>query len=256
MLLGFNQSRAHDNGPVREQDVDYVSLLLWGPVAVTKETAPVNNCTRESSMKRRESSGMVVFLLVGFAGVVLVPAGTLGAEATTQKANQTPAVPKSLVQPASSATASPCDGSCNLPLPKNSGEPVYSVVSPLGDPTVKMITMAPRLDTLAGKTVCLVWNHTFKADITLPAIGEALKKKYPDIRIIPYTEIDAAVRAAGGERPWTEPAILQSRVEEERLQRSDQRKRRMRDLHAERGPCGHRSGTNRYSGCSGDRSGI
>ena len=73
-----------------------------------------------------------------------------------------------------------------------------------------MITMAPRLDTLAGKTVCLVWNHTFKSDITLPAIGESLKKKYPDIKIIPYTEIDAAIRAAGGERPWTEPALLQA----------------------------------------------
>jgi len=72
-----------------------------------------------------------------------------------------------------------------------------------------MITMAPRLNTLAGKTVCLIWNHTFKSDITLPAIGEALKKKYPDIKIIPYTEMDAAVRAAGGTGPWS-PAIMQS----------------------------------------------
>ena len=158
-------------------------------------------------MTQRWLTGLLC-VSIGAALTGLVPHGAWGDE--TQKANQAPAVPKSLVQPASSATASPCDGSCSLPLPKNSGEPVYSVVSPLGDPTVKMITMAPRLDTLAGKTVCLVWNHTFKADITLPAIGEALKKKYPGIRIIPYTEIDAAVRAAGGERPWTEPAILQA----------------------------------------------
>ena len=110
---------------------------------------------------------------------VTVVAGTCqraSAQVSTQEANPNPGAPQNLV------------------------EPVYSVVSPLGDPTVKMITMAPRLDTLAGKTVCLVWNHTFKADITLPAIGESLKKKYPDIKIIPYTEIDAAVRAAGRER--------------------------------------------------------
>jgi hypothetical protein len=94
--------------------------------------------------------------------------------------------------------------------PKSSVEPVYSVVSPLGDPTAQMITMAPRLDTLAGKTVCMVWNHSFKSDITLPAIGESLKKKYPDIRIVPYTEIDAAIRAAAPEDASAEAEALQA----------------------------------------------
>jgi len=98
--------------------------------------------------------------------------------------------------------------------PTNRGEPVYNVVSPLGDPTVKMITMAPRLDTLAGKTVCLVWNHTFKSNITLPAIGESLKKKYPDIKIIPYTEIDAATRGAVRTDVSTEIATLQAVLKE------------------------------------------
>lgn len=83
---------------------------------------------------------------------------------------------------------------------KDPAEPVYSVVSPLGAPTVEMIEMAPRLDTLAGKTIALVWNHTFKSNITLPAIGEALKKKYPDIKIIPYARVDAAIRAAVSRR--------------------------------------------------------
>jgi hypothetical protein len=91
-------------------------------------------------------------------------------------------------------------------------EPVYSVVSPLGEPTVKPITMAPRLDTLAGKTVGLVWNEAFNADITLPAIAEALKARYPDIKIIPHTEIDAAMRAAGPEPegPQAEMVALQA----------------------------------------------
>jgi hypothetical protein len=52
--------------------------------------------------------------------------------------------------------------------------------------------MAPRLDTLAGKTVCLVWNRSFKADVTLPAIAEALKKQYPGIKIVPYTAMPDA----------------------------------------------------------------
>jgi len=67
--------------------------------------------------------------------------------------------------------------------------------------------MAPRLDTLAGRTVCMVWNHAFQADVTLPAIEEALKQKYPGVKVIPYTEVDAAVRrAAGGEDPAGDPA--------------------------------------------------
>ena len=99
--------------------------------------------------------------------------------------------------------------------PKNLEEPVYSVVSPLGDPVVKTIKMAPRLDTLNGKTVCMVWNHAFKADVTLPAIGESLKERYPEIKIIPYTEIDAAIQAAGRENPSAEEAeILQAVLKE------------------------------------------
>jgi len=72
------------------------------------------------------------------------------------------------------------------------GEPVYKVVSPLGESTAKTIAMAPRLDTLDGKTVCLVWNYAFKSDVTLPAIADELKKKYPGIKIVPYTALPIA----------------------------------------------------------------
>ena len=95
-------------------------------------------------------------------------------------------------------------------VPQNSVEPAYSVVSPLGDSTVKKVTMVPRLDTLAGKTVCMVWNHAFKADITFPAIEESLNNQYPNVKIVPYMEIDAAIRAAGGKIASTEPGILQT----------------------------------------------
>ncbi len=107
-----------------------------------------------------------------------------------------------------SAQVSTQEGNQTEGAPKNSVEPVYSVVSPLGDPVVKMGTMALRLDTLNGKTVGLVWNEAFKADITLPAIGESLKEKYPDIEIIPYTEIEAAIQAAGRENPSAEEAAI------------------------------------------------
>jgi hypothetical protein len=74
----------------------------------------------------------------------------------------------------------------------SSAKSEYKVVSPLGESIVKMMAMAPRLDTLEGKTVCLVWNHAFKADVTLPAIAEELKRRYPGIKIVAYTDIPDA----------------------------------------------------------------
>ena len=73
-----------------------------------------------------------------------------------------------------------------------SAEPVYDVVSPIGESTVKMTAMAPRTETLAGKTVCMVWNSAFKSDVTLPVIGEALKRQYPGVKIVPYTDMPNA----------------------------------------------------------------
>ena len=83
------------------------------------------------------------------------------------------------------AAGGPRDAAASAP----SAEPVYDVVSPLGESTVKMTAMAPRTETLAGKTVCMVWNSAFKSDVTLPVIGETLKKQYPGVKIVPYTDM-------------------------------------------------------------------
>ena len=77
--------------------------------------------------------------------------------------------------------------------------------------------MAPRLNTLEGKTVGMYWNHSFKADITFPAIEESLKNQYPGIKIVPYTEIDAAIRAAGGEIRTLDPGILSGVFKQKRF---------------------------------------
>ena len=76
--------------------------------------------------------------------------------------------------------------------PGRSTEPVYSVVSPIGESTVKLISMTPRPNTLAGKTACMVSNRSFKADIVLPAIADQLKQRYPDIKIVSHREMPMA----------------------------------------------------------------
>jgi hypothetical protein len=47
---------------------------------------------------------------------------------------------------------------------------------------------APRLDTLAGKTICELSNNGWQAHRTFPLVRELLKRQFPTAKIIPYTE--------------------------------------------------------------------
>jgi hypothetical protein len=47
---------------------------------------------------------------------------------------------------------------------------------------------APRLRSLAGKTICELSNGGWEANRILPHVSELLQKQFPDIKIIPYTE--------------------------------------------------------------------
>ena len=62
------------------------------------------------------------------------------------------------------------------------------VISPEGIETTERNAIAPRLDDLAGKTVGEIWNGVFKGDATFPIVRESLKKRFPGIKVIPYTE--------------------------------------------------------------------
>ncbi len=69
-------------------------------------------------------------------------------------------------------------------------EPVYEVVSPLGEKGAAMLPAAPRLDTLNGKTICEITNGGYRSDEVFPFIEELLKKEYPAIKkIIRYTDM-------------------------------------------------------------------
>ena len=69
------------------------------------------------------------------------------------------------------------------------------VVSPLGEATVEETAMAPRPDTLDGKTICLIWNGAFKSNITLSVIAGLLREKFPTARVISYTEMPKSSKA-------------------------------------------------------------
>lgn len=67
-------------------------------------------------------------------------------------------------------------------------EGIYEVVSPLGESVASGIRMAPRLDTLAGKRIAAIWNGGFRGDESFPMIEAMLRKRYPTVTVIPYTE--------------------------------------------------------------------
>ena len=66
------------------------------------------------------------------------------------------------------------------------------IISPAGGESVERGNIAPRLDTLAGKTVCETWNEDFKGDYMFPVYRELLEERYPGVRVIPYTEFPSS----------------------------------------------------------------
>ncbi|MBI2909496.1 MAG: hypothetical protein HYX92_17765 [Chloroflexi bacterium] len=65
---------------------------------------------------------------------------------------------------------------------------MYEVLSPCGEPTVEKVSVSPRLSDLSGKTVCELWNGSFQGYATFPIVRELLRERYPDVKVIPYTE--------------------------------------------------------------------
>jgi len=87
--------------------------------------------------------------------------------------------------------------------------PTYRVVRPTGDVVHPMITQAPRLDTLEGKTICMVSNQGFKSHVTMPVIENLLRKNYPNSKLILPADMPRAQKppAVGAKDQATEAMI-------------------------------------------------
>jgi len=73
----------------------------------------------------------------------------------------------------------------------SSGERI-GVVSPEGERAIAPVRRAPRLASLAGKTVGEIWNGVFNGDVTFPLIRARLIAQHPGLKVIPYTEFPHA----------------------------------------------------------------
>ena len=95
----------------------------------------------------------------------------------------------------------------------------YEVVSPLGKSTVKVVPPAPRLTSLEGKKIGLIWNEFANGDVLATTLGDLLSKRlrlemvklpsgkglkwgsYPEPSIkdvVKEAKIDAMIATVGG----------------------------------------------------------
>ncbi len=64
---------------------------------------------------------------------------------------------------------------------------ILEVLDPTGAVEITE-THAPRLDTLAGKTIAELSNDSWQAHRVLPEVRRLLQERFPTARFIPYTE--------------------------------------------------------------------
>ncbi len=74
-----------------------------------------------------------------------------------------------------------------LMLPAAAGAETWQVYDPTGAMEITELH-APRLDTLAGKTICELSNDSWQAHRVLPEVRRLLQAKFPSAKFIPYTE--------------------------------------------------------------------
>jgi len=80
----------------------------------------------------------------------------------------------------------------------------HEVVWPRGRRTAERLDLAPRLDTLAGKTVAFLWDSVFRGDEIFPMLETELARRFPEMRFLPWETFGATF---GGAEPRTIEAL-------------------------------------------------
>ena len=70
----------------------------------------------------------------------------------------------------------------------NSGMGHYEALWPRSPRQTRVKPLAPRLDTLAGKTVAQVWDYVFRGDEVFAFLEEGLRARFPGIRFVSWHE--------------------------------------------------------------------
>lgn len=63
----------------------------------------------------------------------------------------------------------------------------YEVVWPLGKSGIQAVSLAPRLPDLEGKTIVELNHNSYRGDEVFPAVEEALRKRFKNIKFVHYS---------------------------------------------------------------------
>ncbi len=89
------------------------------------------------------------------------------------------------------------DGFCPIP---QAGAADFAVLSPVPEPAIQPMAQAPRLNTLAGKTIALV-GGSFMANVTHPELKRLILAEYPTAKVYLLSEIGSA-------GPYPRPGVV------------------------------------------------
>jgi hypothetical protein len=64
----------------------------------------------------------------------------------------------------------------------------YEVLWPRSPRQTRLQALAPRLDTLEGKTVAQLWDFLFRGDQVFELLEEGLKARFPGVRFVSWRE--------------------------------------------------------------------
>lgn len=87
----------------------------------------------------------------------------------------------------------------------------YDVVWPRSPLGVQQVRRAPRLETLDGARVGLLWDYLFRGDELFPVLANQLTQRFPTIEIVNYDEFGNLHGADEKERVGRLPDDLRSR---------------------------------------------
>jgi hypothetical protein len=76
----------------------------------------------------------------------------------------------------------------------------HRVVWPRAPRVVERRDLAPRLQSLQGRTIAFLWDSVFRGDEIFPILEEALTRRFPETRFLGW---DTFGSTFGGEEPRT-----------------------------------------------------
>lgn len=73
-------------------------------------------------------------------------------------------------------------------MTQGSNDGYYEAYWPRAPRQQRMRSLAPRLETLEGKTVAQLWDQLFKGDLVFELLEEGLQARYPGVRFVSWRD--------------------------------------------------------------------